>query len=151
MTVTSWHDYASSLAIPPGTLPPSDHEETMKARARELRGYRVEACLSSLLLCAARGETITYSEMNRHIHSKSRWEITHILNAVADVCAAQKWPLLPVLVSDSTTGLPRPGIEKYTGPNPDIKALRCGCYTATLPDPGKVYLALAAWRMGIKH
>lgn len=150
MLTPSWESFCQSKA---NAATQQDLHSIRRQRARELRGYRIVTAMNALLLTASRGETITYSDLNAAIHSSSRWEIEWVLRAVLDICAKNKWPLLPCLVHSVGNDAPSNGfysaLIEIGLVDVDLKKLRDECYSSDLPDIGDVLVQCLRWRMGL--
>ncbi len=64
-----------------------------------------------LICCAARGETVTYEELAQRAHQQSKALLAPPLDLIAGWCHANTLPPLTLLVVETVTGEPSPGVE----------------------------------------
>ena len=63
-----------------------------------------------LICCAARGETVTYEELAQRAHQQDKGLLTSPLDLVAEWCKAAGLPPLTLLVVETVTETPAPGV-----------------------------------------
>ena len=64
-----------------------------------------------LICCAARGETVTYEELAQRAHQQDKGLLTPPLDIVAGWCKANGLPALTLLVVETATAEPAPGVD----------------------------------------
>jgi hypothetical protein len=64
-----------------------------------------------LICCAARGETVTYEELAQRAHQQDKGLLAPPLDLVAGWCQANGLPALTLLVVETVTGKPAPGVD----------------------------------------
>jgi hypothetical protein len=64
-----------------------------------------------LICCAARGETVTYEDLAERAHQQDKGLLTPPLDLVSGWCQANGLPALTLLVVETATGKPAPGVE----------------------------------------
>jgi hypothetical protein len=64
-----------------------------------------------LICCAARGETVTYEDLAQRAHQQDKGLLTPPLDLVAGWCKANGLPALTLLVVETVTGKPAPGVD----------------------------------------
>jgi hypothetical protein len=64
-----------------------------------------------LICCAARGETVTYEDLAQRAQQQDKGLLTPPLDLVAGWCQANGLPALTLLVVETATGRPPPGVQ----------------------------------------
>jgi hypothetical protein len=64
-----------------------------------------------LICCAARGETVTYEELAQRAHQQDKGLLAPPLDLVAGWCRANGRPTFTLLVVETVTGQPAPGVN----------------------------------------
>ena len=81
-----------------------------------------------LICCAARGETVTYEDLAQRAHLQDKGLLTPPLDLVAGWCKANGLPALTLLVVETVTGKPAPGVDASAGVEAAAEQERVGEY-----------------------
>jgi hypothetical protein len=82
------------------------------ARAFDIGGPATALRLYLILICcAARGETVTYEELAQRAHQQDKGLLAPPLDLVAGWCQANGLPALTLLIVETATGKPAPGVD----------------------------------------